>query len=258
MADHTLKIELEYGDVMFTGNGPDGEGTAMIGCERKRLSDLVNSMKDRRLSGLQLRGMWTTYDFVFLFIEDLWRPGPAGEIETFTRGRDGKWGWYPFYSRDHERSAISYRQVISYLTTLELIGKVTVRRSGYIGETARQIAALWCWFNEKGWGEHKSHDQIYTNTPAKGHGSQWAREHTHDENYGRQRARLFDVKGDPTTLWRMATQLPGIDARARVVTQHFGTVREMANAEEEAWMQIDGIGKKTAAAVVKAMSEEGA
>ena len=70
-------VRLEYGDVMWEGLGPN-HSEVLVGCERKKLSDLVNSMKDRRLSGHQLRGMSQAYDYRLLWTEGQWRPGQDG------------------------------------------------------------------------------------------------------------------------------------------------------------------------------------
>ena len=79
------ETELEFGDAMFSGNGPDG--MCLIGFERKRLSDLLTSMRDRRLSGRQMRGCWERYDFVWIVSEGIYREGTGGEIE--------EWRWNP-------------------------------------------------------------------------------------------------------------------------------------------------------------------
>jgi hypothetical protein len=279
--------ELEFGDCMFEGNGPDG--TVVVGCERKKLGDFIQSMKDRRLSGHQLRGMSTSYDFIYLFIEGIWRPGRHGEIEEL-RGRD----WAPFYSRGDEfgqgngRSAISYRQVIAYRTSIETIGNIVVERTMSSFETAANYSAIYHWW-QKPWADHKSYDQVHctNNLPAKGHGSAWTKPHTHDEEFDqamRPRGRATLMKELPSTLWRSASQLPGIDTRAKLVVDHFETVREMANAncplcracpnhgvrDEKEWAGIKneevtadgrrkpGIGMATAKAVVRAITEPGA
>src|SRR5580692_10605470 len=230
--------ELEFGDCSFTGNGE--AGPCVVGCERKRLTDLVNSMKNRRLSGHQLRGMWTAYDYCFLFAESVFRPGPGGEIEELV-GRD----WRPAYGSG-AGSAISYRQLTSYLTSLELCGNVIVRRTGSVRETAAQMAALWHWFNDKSWSQHHAHDQVYSKVPGvkKGHGSGWAEPHEHSREWGRGRSAVLpNGEADhPSTLWLMAAQLPGIDRRAEKVAAYFRTVRAMANADETDWEGIDGIG----------------
>lgn len=236
-------MRLESADCRFDGHGPDGKDV-VVGCERKRLSDLIQSMQKRRLSGFQLPNLLREHDFVYIFVEGMWRPGKFGEIEEYRRkGRES--GWFPLYGRQ-DRFAVSYRQVMSYLTTLELKAvsessgeRVVVRRTASAYETASQYVALWQWFNEKRWDQHKSHDQVYTNEVVT----------------GGKRARLVGNagRGKPSELWKMAAQLPGVDEKARLVAEHFGDVRSMANGTLRDWLSIDGIGKVTAEACIRVM-----
>ena len=164
---------------MFEGQGEGEDGkprTVTIGCERKRLglekgrlsTDLIQSMQDRRLSGLQLACMSAAYDYVYLFIEGMWRADAMGEIEV---SEDGKW-WRPLKQR------VSHRQVMSYLTTLELKGHTTVgnrfaiRRTNNMKETASQYTDLWAWW-QKPWAQHTSHQQMYAPAPDMQAGAQW-------------------------------------------------------------------------------------
>ncbi len=85
------------------------------------------------------------------------------------------------------------------------------------------------------------------------------------------------TQGDPTTLWRMAAQLPGVDRRAEAVANHFGTVFDMAMAGlpdndkerirewlidhpkevERAWRAIDGVGPAISQAASQAVLVKG-
>jgi ERCC4 domain len=276
----TSICRLEYGDCVFTGNGPDGE--CMVGVERKRLADLVTSMQDRRLSGHQLRGLWQAVDFVYLVAEGVWREGDGGQIEEWGWvAREKRQGWRAFYSGPgggSGRSAISFEQLDHYLCTLELKGGVVLRRTRDARETARFYVSRWRWFNQKAWDAHKSADQVYCGgVVKKGHGGEWAVPHGHDPKFAPGR-RAGMKQTNPTTLLRAAMQLPGVDARAAAVTEHFGSVRRMALAglradllvEVEAWLDghpaavaaawkaLDGFGDKRAAAVVRAIAEKGA
>jgi len=52
---------------------------------------------------------------------------------------------------------------------------------------------------------------------------------------------------------RICDRYPGIGMeRSLVAAKHFASVREMANADEESWREVPGIGKVIAGAVVKA------
>jgi ERCC4-type nuclease len=257
--------KVSLGDVMFEGSG-EWNPQATIGCERKKLSDLISSMKDRRLSGHQLRGMWKAYDYVYLFAEGMWRPGAGGEIEEPRRNwKTGKTDWMPLYDRAGKH-AVSYAQVDAYLNSLALRSRgpngepVRVKRTSSPQETAACYVALYNGF-QKPWHQHHAHDQVHCTaiTPKKGHGSGWGREHGHAASTGgREAVQQRSGPDDPTTLWMMAAQLPGISEKARKVAAHFGTVTAMAAASEKDWAAIDGIGKITAAACYRAIHEKGA
>lgn len=253
----------DAGDAMWSGNWVNADGkpeTVMVGVERKRLSDLIACMKDRRLAGLQLRRMWLTYDVVHLCIEGVWRPGPNGEIEEL-----GYRGWQPFFGRSDRRS-VAYAHVTAFLQSLTMLSRskagepLRVFRTSNPHETAAAYAALFNWY-QKPFTAHHALDSIYTEftLPKKGHGGGWAHPHSHDATFdpGKRALVWKDGTEDPCTLWRMAAQLPGVDRRARAVAEHFGTVREMANATEKEWMRVPGVGKKVAAAAVRAITEPG-
>jgi ERCC4-type nuclease len=55
-------------------------------------------------------------------------------------------------------------------------------------------------------------------------------------------------------LRRIAAELPhiGVD-RSRLVERHFRSVVHMINAEEEEWLEVEGVGKVTAREVVEAV-----
>ena len=75
-------IRLEFGDATWTGSGPGGK-TIQIGFEHKRLTDLIACIKDRRLAGSQLVGMYRMYDRV----SELRHRGPvAGRVQPAVPG----------------------------------------------------------------------------------------------------------------------------------------------------------------------------
>lgn len=269
--------ELEFGDAMWVGKGPGGK-EVIVGVERKRIGDLVNSMRSQRLSGHQLRGLNQSYDVVYLVVEGVWRPGSGGEIETYA----GKTkGWVPLYA-DVDRNAVKYKQVVSYLNSLSLMARTMsgepwrVVHTSYPTDTASLYATYYEWWQKE---SHKSADQIYCgDMPAKGKPEDGYA--PNDEFVmGRVGMGVFkpEAQKAPSTLWRMAKQLPGVDERARQVATHFGTVRKMVlaglpeekrqeiedwfaenpKAQEKAWKAVEGIGAKTAAVVVRAIAEKG-
>lgn len=236
----TAECDMKFGDIMFEGNGERGPG-AMVGIERKKLSDLVNSMKDRRLSGHQLRGCWQTFDYVYLVCEGIWRPGPSGEIQHQTPVRvvkGGKWvntrdyKWEVFYGHV-DRKSVAYRHLAGFLHSLTLRSRsprrepLRVLRTSSVQETAAQVVSLYKNFNERAWGEHYAHDVIYDGgLPIKQHGGEWAHPHNHD---GERDVGKYEQE-NPNTCWRMLSQLPGVDRKAREIAKYFGTPFDMALA----------------------------
>lgn len=231
---------LEFGDCQFSsrpdffsrddGNPYGLRGSMEVGCERKHVGDLLTSMRDRRLSGHQLKGMAHCFNLSFLFIEDQWRPTASGSVEVW---RYGKWRGL----RGAETPG-AYRQIDAYLTTLALRGEVQVRRTLDVRETAEQWVNLWRWFNEKTWKQHRSHDQVFIREPGS------------NKKGGKARFSSFET----SLCYEWATRLVGIDdVKARRVAKHFGSGLKMALANEEAWMEIDGVGRHLAELAVRAI-----
>jgi ERCC4-type nuclease len=55
----------------------------------------------------------------------------------------------------------------------------------------------------------------------------------------------------------MAAQLTGIGwEKSGAISHKFGSVREMANAEEKDWVEIPGVGKKLSRRIVAALKGE--
>src|SRR5271166_1849574 len=62
---------LHAGDFSFLGNGPNDEPWT-IGIERKRMRDMVNSIRGGRFSGEQLPKL-LNYDRAYLIFESRWK-----------------------------------------------------------------------------------------------------------------------------------------------------------------------------------------
>ena len=192
---------LDYGDCAI--QACDGR---LIGFERKRLTDLITSMTNRRLSGHQIHGMMQTYDRVELIVESLWRPQPnTDKIEVWS----GK-GWITLFNPKN-REAINFRQIDSYLYSLTEMSGVRVWKTASLTETASLYASRWHWW-QKDYELHRSHDVIYTNTPA---------------------SPMCPRDPNPVTL--VAAQIPGIDAKAWDLGEQFKSPRDLCNATESDW-----------------------
>ena len=234
-------IELPFGDAMFAGHGEQGDCT--VGIEHKRLSDVVASMKDRRLSGHQLRGLWASYDYVWLVVEGVWRPGSGGEIEEL-HGHE----WRPLFGRD--RQAVNYRQVVSFLHSLTLRSRspqtgepLRVIRTQNPKQSAAEYVALYKGFTEKTWEQHHAHDQIYTEMTLPPR-------------------RVGFVQAKVTKLWKMLAQMDGLDRRAQAVAAYFEadtlaeSLQNVVGADEKAWRKVPGVGKKGAAEIWRQFHDE--
>lgn len=218
---------LEFGDVAFTGNGPQGEGCAWVGVERKRLKDMLGSIRSGRYSGHQLPGLRRRYDFCYLLVEGLYRP--SRDQDGILEEHHGKDGWQPVVIG---RSRFLYRELSMFLMTLQTVVGMPVLRSLSVPETAHLVRDLWQWWNRKTWAQHRAHVQFNLTT---------------DQG-------LIDR---PSLLRRMAKELPGIGwERSLAVEQEFRNVEQMVLADEKRWRGISGIGKVLAARAARAMRGE--
>lgn len=230
---HVEVTRLEFADICWDGNGPDGP--CMIGMERKTITDLLHSMRENRLSGHQLPGLHRDYAFVYLIVEGIYRPGEHGELEHNLNGK-----WLPVGGT----RPVMYREIDSYLSTLETRGGIIVRRSSSRQETVAQIVNLSKWW-EKDWEAHHAHQVIYCPTPDQLISSRKVSFISAEETIRRK-------YGEEAVLcWKWAAQLPGIDRKAELVARYFGSGRRMAMAGPKAWQKIEGIGKVTAEVAVR-------
>jgi ERCC4-type nuclease len=205
-------VRLDFGDIAIQS----GDEQTLVGFERKRLTDLIASMQDRRLSGFQLKGMRQMYDRQELIIEGIWRPADDGSIEIPQRF-GSRVEWRSLY---HRGSGISFRQVDSYLYSQTECGDVRVWSTRSTQETAHLLASRWFWW-QKDYSAHKSVDALFTNDPTK-----------------QKRGAVTIHGGDPSPVVLVAAQIPTIDSIAWEVGRYFKSVEEMATATETDWRKV--------------------
>jgi ERCC4-type nuclease len=129
------------------------------------------------------------------------------------------------------KPTVTYSRFDQYLTELDYLAGVIVKRSENVKETAAIIKALWLNFQ----------------TPPSEHGSL----HTIYEHPNQGSVLLVR----PNLVRRIGKELSGIGwERSRAVSEHFRSVRELANADVKEWQGIEGIGKKTAEKVVRELN----
>ena len=211
-----ILVHLDYGDIAFEGNGPDGK--MQIGIERKKWGDLINSFRTGRLVGHQIQGLLDNYYKVYLVCEGIIRESPkTGEI---TEWRHGKWKKVDYSTSESARNRFSYASVWKHLITLESKFNIALRSSWNPEETARMVEVLYEWWS-KPWETHKSHLQHYSNI---------------------QTALLRPDK--PSWPVQFAANLPGFGwDRAIKAEKHFKSVPAMICASEKEWREVKGFGK---------------
>lgn len=212
---------LEYGDLTWLGNGPDGLWP--VGVEVKTLGDLLSCIANGRFAGHQLGGLKDCYQVVYLLVEGQWKPGEQGELLSWK----GSWREVPWGKRKW-----LYRNVSHWLATMREKGGVTVLRTANRAETVQALHDEYTWWTADEWEEHRSHLQF-------------------------DRSRSPSLVR-PSGAMRMAAEVPGIGwRRAAAVARHFKTPRRMANASVEEWQEVEGVGKTLAEKAVRFMAGGG-
>lgn len=235
------RMDMDFADFAFWGEGIDGQ--SFIGVERKTIGfyttedgsgrlggDFVASMRSKRLSGHQLKGLFDTYDYVFFLLEGIWKCGEQGEI-IVPAGRNN---WIPL--RQGNRP-VMYREVMGHLMTLRFVCGGYAERTGGPAETAAWIVALYKWF-QKPFAEHNSHLGIYAPEPV------------------RQRGRRGSFTFMPVSdVAKVAAQMPGIgDQKAFAFDKVFSSIDDLflsLSTGDGRILKVEGIGKKGADRIYK-------
>lgn len=146
-------VRQEFGDLSWFGEGPDGNNMCPIGVERKVVdSDLVSSIRDKRLQGRQLGGMLETYgQFAHLLIEGIWRPSDTGMIEVSKQ----RGVWEPV------RGHMMMRELDHFISTWQYKHGLIVAFTANKKQTAAWAVSRYKWWNDKTWEEHKSDKAVY-------------------------------------------------------------------------------------------------
>ena len=206
-------LRLEFGDCAMECPSTGW----LIGYERKKLSDLIACMQDRRLAGFQLRNMRQLYDRVNLVVEGIFRPGDNDCIEILQMNKS----WQPYYHRGSGGTAgISYRQLQSYLLSQQELGAVSIWRTFSTQETAHLYVSHYHWW-QKDYHLHSSHEGLFSNNPA-----------------AQKRGAVLVHQGNPNEITQVAAQIPGVDSIAWDIGKHFHSVQEMATASVADWRAV--------------------
>lgn len=230
-------------DVEFLGFGPQ-HMPIPIGIEYKKIDDLLKCMIDGRFTGTQLPAMKKCYERCYLLVEGSYRPNPeSGVLQTRRYDRKKRaWGW--------QDDRFTYQQLDSYLNTLAERAGIRIMRSFDVKESAKMVMDLYRWWTAKDYEDHRSHLQPdMSQLPSK----------VQPDNP------MF-LTEDASLLRMWASHLPGVGwKKAEHIERHFGSAREMANATEEEWQQVqwksksgrnNGIGPITAKKIIDEVTKE--
>jgi hypothetical protein len=236
---------MEFGDVSFVGQGPDGPHA--VGIEVKTIGDLVSCMVNGRYAGHQLIGLSQTYDEWWLVIEGMWRPNwESGLLECYnpprraskTRGKSGHKGYWYALSSGGRRWM--WKEVQGFINTMMNQGGTKFWQTRDRTETARFCASQYHWWAK----EYHSHQSLKTFVDYKA------------------RVGTGEVGGKvmlmvPTFERRIYKELPLIGWEKSVdVDTAFPNVLTAVNASEKDWQRIPGIGPTIAKRVYKALRRE--
>lgn len=195
-------VELDYGDVAFSGRGAQG-ASVDIGVELKTLNDLVGSLRSGRLAGHQLPGLRAKFEHAWLCVEGQWRADEQGLVVTY-QGQAR--GWKPLLGK------MRASEMEKHLLTLELCGGLHVRYTNSRADTVRFIANLFRWWSDQALDHHTSHLAVHDAPTLV-----------------------------PISEWRAAfTKLPGVGIRSsKAVADHFhNSLRLAARAPVSEWAGI--------------------
>lgn len=225
-------LPLTVCDCIFSGVGSNDQ-SILVGIERKKVGDLAQCILNGRYIFQMQQAKSSGIDVLVLIAElgDIRSSPEDGLLEVLN------WGISPrTFKRcqvwEPVKPTITYSRLDQYLTELDYLAGVMVKRSRDVHETAAIIKSLWDNFQTPP-DQHNSLHAIF-------------------------KAPLNEVLLVPPGLVRrVASELPGIGwGRSRAVADRFQTVWEMCQAGVEDWCQIEGIGKKTAEKVVASLGND--
>lgn len=207
---------MEYGDFVFSGNGPHGE--IDIGIERKALHDMLHCIDDARLAGFQSHGMRTMFKIRIVILEGFYKPHDNEGI--LMESRDG----YKYWPCKYRTKPPLYSKLYNYILSLSLSGLLVIHsRDPY--QTAFNVVETYRYFQKK-WTDHTAMQEIQTFA-------------------------LSEVMGRPSLCRRWAAQVDGIGVKLSAdVDRQFRTGRMMALASPSDWASIRGLSMSTAERIV--------
>lgn len=222
-----VRVErMQYGDISFIGNGPDGIPTP-VGIEYKQIMDVLKCITDGRFTAVQLPGLLQAYSIQWLLVEGRIRAcRDTGKLQRLNLR--GAW-----VDAGVGQRTFMYRDYIHWLQTLQNFCGIRVAHTYDNNETVAWIAAIYSWWCSKEWHEHKSLNVL----------------HVPDIS---SPGRITYTK--PSLIRRIAATLPGVGAeKSAAVAAYFQSLTKLWEADEADWRNIPGIGAGIAAKVWRAL-----
>ncbi len=204
------------------GNGPSGG--ILVGVEVKKIQDLLSSISTGRLAATQLPTLLDEHSEVWLLTIGSWRAGVNRRLEV--RGHKN---WFP-YRIGKRYVPVSY--IESFLIEIQVLG-VHVKQAHDIGEAVNWVMALDSWWG-KPWDKHRA---------------------MRKSDRSGERALMPDMDDNVRQMVEVAQKFPVLGyERAWAAAHCFPNTRAMVNATVEQWMEVPGVGKVIARAVVEALN----
>lgn len=228
---------MEYGDVAFTGCGPD-DSELKVGIEIKKFREFAGAVTSGRLAGHQLPGMVEHYDRVYVLVvghgEKSVRYEGVTNSHMFThpRRRDGKVEFVPL--KDGSTTPFTDAALSSFVMSMEEFFGVRYIYVTDMNRCARKIWMMWNWWN-KDYDAHTTQGVIYNSASAG-----WT--------------------GRVNPMTKIAACIPGIGGKkAKAVSKEFDSLKDMIDAGAGRWSSVDGISYKTGMKILKFLrnGEEG-
>jgi ERCC4-type nuclease len=201
---------LLAGDFMFTGNGP-GDEPILVGIERKRMRDMVNSLRGGRLAGEQIPKL-LRYDQPYIIFESRWK------TDWVTGQAVEKWGrdWTPVLSGTKQIiTGLEIQSALNDIQDKTLIKILHTEDPKQTVELVVQLAYSWA----KPWDKRNHHLDLH-------------------------RPVQYQSADKASTVRRVAFALNGIGwEKSLEIESHFPTVEAMVGATVQEWGKLPGFGK---------------
>lgn len=218
-----ISRRLPAADFAFPGEGH--RGPCMIGIERKRLKDMLNSMRSGRFAGEQIPKLRDHYEHVYLIVEGTWRIHWDSGLLEEPYGKE----WQPVILGRQPFAALELQ---SFLTEVMVLAGVHVLVAS---STARTYAHR----------DRQAEEEKMTAEMVVG------LEHFHQKPFEKRHRYValhtppqYALMGKASFCRRVAAELAGVGwERSGVVADRFKSVEEMVEAQKGDWAKLPGFGK---------------